>query len=159
MFGSGNPAAYSGLSPTFTIFSTVPGVSQIGISSVVSPGVTELITGSGLYYFTYGATVAIAFVADGGNTLSNTDRYIKGILDPIQAVDQVVGTQLDSFGSTSVDPSTLFGMAKRNQEFEEGDKTFNSQTGQWQILSRGSSTLLRTKQLANNVGTIGSSGL
>lgn len=142
-FGSGDPASFSGLSPTFTIFSAT------GISALVAPGVTETPAGSGLYGFIYEPTQSIIFKADGGAGLSSGDRYITGVLDPIQAVDERVGTTSDSYGSTSVDPTTVMGFAKRQQEIQEGNAVFNKSTGVWDIYSRGSSTLLREKTLTN----------
>jgi hypothetical protein len=144
-FGSGDPASYSGLTPTFVIFSAN------GLTSLTPPGVTELPAGSGLYFFSYGPTVSIVFKADGGNSLSSGDRYIVGALDPVQAVDEKVGTTSDSFGSTAADPTTLMGYAKRNQEFQEGNASFNKSTAKWDIYSRGSSTLLIEKSLTNTL--------
>lgn len=143
-FGTGNPALNTGLTPTFTLFSLE------GLTAIVSPGITEAPTSSGLYKFVYGPTVAIVFVADGGSGLSNSDRYISGTLDPIQAVDESIGTISSSFGSTATDPTTVFGYLKRDQEILEGNAIFNKSTGQWEIYSRGSSTLLRVKTLSNN---------
>lgn len=142
-FGSGDPAAFTGLTPSLVIFSAG------GLTAAVAPGITELPTGSGLYRFDYGPTASIIFKADGGSSLSNTDRYITGVLDPIQAVDERVGTTSDSFGSTSADPSTLLGYAKRVQEVLEGNAVFTKSTGTWQVYSRGSSTLLQSKTLSN----------
>lgn len=143
-FGSGNPSAYTGLSPSLIIFSWE------GVTALVPPGVTETPAGSGLYHFFYGPTVAIKFLIDGGPAITTiSDRYISGILDPISTVDQTVGALNDSFGSTSVDPSTVIGYLKRTQEFLEGDALFTKATGEWQVFSRGGSVLLVTKDLTN----------
>ena len=64
-------------------------------------------------------------------------------------VDERVGVQGDSFGSTLADPTTLTGYMKRVQELLEGDALFTKSTGVWTISSRGSSTLLRSKTLTN----------
>lgn len=144
-FGSGDPRTNTGLSPTFIIFQTVGG------TAISSPSITEPGASTGLYYFQYGTTMSIAFAVDGGAGLSDSDRYIVGSLDPIQAVDQKIGYESDSFGSTSVDPSTLYGHLKRTLEFLEGNADFNKSTGSWQIYSRGSSTLLREKTLTNTI--------
>jgi hypothetical protein len=142
-FGTGDPADKTGLSPTFVIFSAG------GLTSVVAPGITETPAASGLYRFDYGPTLSILFKADGGAALASGDRYIIGSLDPIQAVDEKVGTVNDSFGSTSVDPTTVLGYVKRNLEFHEGNAIFTKATGLWDIYSRGSSTLLKEKALTN----------
>lgn len=144
-FGSGSPAPFTGLTPTFTIFSAA------GLTALPAPGITEMPSGSGLYSFMYAPTLSIVFTADGGAALSSSDRYITSVLDPIQTVDQKVGTIDDSYGTDSADPTTLMGFSKRSEEFWEGNATFNKSTGAWSIYSRGSSTLLREKDLANNV--------
>ncbi len=144
-FGSGDPRSFSGLTPTFIIFST-----SLGNTAMTAPGISEVITGSGFYDFVYGPTISISFLADGGSGLAVTDRYITGVLDPIQAVDQTIGQPYDSFGSTNVDPGTVIGYSKRNLEYNEGNAIFNKATGVWDVYSRGSSTLLFEKQLANN---------
>lgn len=151
-FGSGDPAPYSGLFPTFTIFSAQ------GLTAIAAPGVTELPAGSGLYQFLYGATQAVIFKADGGSALSAGDRYISATLDPIQAVDQQLGFSTDSFGSTAADPATFWGFMKRFLEHFEGDKTFTKSTGIWQLFNRGSSTLLRTKTMSNTTTSSTSTG-
>lgn len=143
-FGSGDPSNFAGLSPTFITFSAY------GLTALAAPGVSEMPTGSGLYRFDYGPTLPIIFTADGGSALSSGDRFITGTLDPIQAVDEKIGTVSDSFGSTLTDPSTVLGYLKRSQEFQEGDADFQKSTGVWSVSTRGSSTLLFQKTLANN---------
>lgn len=146
-FGSGDPATYTGLSPTLSIFSAG------GLTAVAAPGITETPSGSGLYRFDYGPTQSIIFKADGGSALASGDRYITGVLDPIQSVDEKIGTTSDSIGSTTTDPSTVLGYLRRNLEFNEGDATYTKSTGTWAISSRGSTTLLREKTLTNNTTT------
>lgn len=142
VFGSGNPSSYSGLSPTFTIFSTA------GVTPIAAPGITETPVGSGLYSFVYGPTTSIVFVADGGAALNVNDRFIKAALDPIQSVDESVGMSSDSVGSTGTDPTTIYGQIKRMQEYNEGDMTFIKATGTWEISTRGG-TLIASKTLTN----------
>ncbi len=149
-FGSGNPSAFTGLSPSFILFQIGP---TLPWANSVSPGITEISTGSGLYTFAYNATLPFAFVVDGGSALPSNDRYITGILDPIQAVDERVGFPGDSIGSTAVDPTTLMGFAGRNQEFEEGNAFFNKTTGVWDIQTRGGTTI-QTKVLTNLSGSV-----
>lgn len=143
VFGSGSAESNTGLSPTFTVFRTASG-------TTTPPGITE-IASTGFYHFTCAplATLAITFQLDGGSGLGDSDRYIQGVIDPLQSVDQRIGTTSDSFGSTSSDPGTLFGYMKRNQEFLEGDSTFTKSSGQWLIYNRGSTTVLREKTLTN----------
>jgi hypothetical protein len=150
-FGTGDPVNYTGLSPTFSIFSAS------GVTAITAPGITETPAGSGLYSFTYGPTTSILFKCDGGAALSGSDRYIVGTLDPIQAVDEKVGTSTDSIGSTATDPSTVLGYLRRSQEFLEGNATFTKSTGVWQVYSRGSSQLLMQKSLTNTTTAAGKS--
>lgn len=147
-FGTGNPAGFTGLSPTFIVFKET-----VSENDVVAPVISE-VASVGLYKFAYGPTLSITFVVDGGSSLSASDRYISGALDPIQAVDNKVGFVTDSYGTNVVDPETIFGYVKRAMEFNEGDADFDKTTGQWQILSRGASTLLREKTLQNNSGSV-----
>lgn len=144
-FGSGTPTPFTGLTPTFIFF-----VDTAAGTTVAPPSISEILAGMGIYKFVYGPTASITFVVDGGAALSSGDRYISGVLDPIQAVDEKVGGIVsDSYGTTSVDPSTVFGYMKRNLEFHEGNMIYNKSTGVWDIYSRGSSTLIREKTLSN----------
>ena len=158
-FGSGKASVYTGLSPTFTIFS------QDGISPVTPPGITETPSGSGIYSFQYGPTLPMAFEIDGTATItSTTDRYIYGMLDPLDQVDigittvasnlatlqAWVGTTVSSFGDDSTDPSDVFGYLKRVQENLEGNAVFTKSSGVWDVSSRGSSVLLFQKTLSDN---------
>ena len=213
-FGNGNPTLMAGLSPTFVMFKTVPGG-----SNVTAPGITQIPTSTGLYYFTFGPTNSIAFLIDGATTgLTNTDRYIAGNLDPNDTINEevdawgntlltgqsnlsvnvstgnsamtvgitglgntllagisnltvgissiasgitaispgisglagLIGTTASSYGSTSIDPSTVFGYLKRLQEWNEGNSTFDKSTSLWDVFSRGSSTLLAEKTLVDS---------
>jgi hypothetical protein len=147
-FGSGNPSTYTGLAPTFLTFNNISDG-----SSLARPGITEIFTGSGVYRFQYEpqADTPVFFLLDGGTTItSDADRYIKGNLDPIQQVDQVLGVTSASFGSTSTDPLNMYGLVKRIQEWLEGAETFYKATGVWDKYSRGSSTLLAEKTLTNS---------
>lgn len=104
--GSGDPRPYTGLSPTFLIFQSSDG------TTLTPPGVTERITGSsgtGFYQFSYApnVTLNIAFLLDGGATLSSSIRYITGSIDAVQAVDQqavtiqAIATTLIAIGTTN----------------------------------------------------------
>lgn len=136
------PSNTTGLSPTFILFSLG------GLTAIPAPGITETPLGSGIYQFEYTPTLSVSFVADGGGSIAN-GRYIPGALNPTMVVSNQVGALSDSFGSTAADPATLMGFAKRNQEFSEGNATFNKSSGVWDIYSRGSTTLLVEKTLTN----------
>ncbi len=160
-----NPTLIAGFSPTFTTFNVIPGG-----GATTPPGITQVPTNTGLYYFTYDPLSSIAFVVDGGASLPTAARYIAGVLDPIQKVDEqltAVGTSLlaqgasilaqgstsgglgalvgdltSSFGSTLTDPSTVFGYLKRLMEFNEGQNVFQKESGVLDIYSRGSTHIL-----------------
>ena len=150
-FGSGDGATFTGLSPTWSLFL------WNGITALAAPPVTELTAGTGIYGFQYGTTASIIFKIDGGATLQTASfsvyRYIYGNIDPVMAIDQSVGFSTDSYGSTNVDPATIFAQVKRNQEFNEGNKIFNKSTGVWDIYTRGSTTLIAEKNLTNTTAS------
>lgn len=173
---------FTGLTPAFTVFKVVPGG-----GNTTAPGITEIPTNSGLYYFSYEPLTSIAFNIDGGAALSTVSRYITGSLDPIQAVDErvtelgaslnalsasfeafsatftanvdsgttilaLIGTTASSFGSTAINPDTIFGYLKRMQEFNEGDSSFTKTSGVWNIYARGNAVGTST-QLASKIIT------
>jgi len=176
-FGSSN---YSGLAPSFLVFNTMAG------ASTARPGITEIPTATGLYYFTYGPTNAIAFVVSGMTTsIPFGERYVSGLLDPIQAVDEqltavgtsilaqgssilagligisglntIIGTTASSYGDTSTMPATIFGYLKRLKEFNEGISDFTKSTGVWNVFASGTSTQLFTRTMSDLSGTVSKS--
>lgn len=142
-FGTGQPV--TGLAPTFISWQFANGTTG------TPPGITSPISATGFYQFVVsGPSQAIFFTVDGATTgLSNDDRYIKGSIDPVMFADESIGTIADSFGSTSVDPTTLFGYLKRNLEIQEGDANYNKTSGVWSLYDRTGVTLLQTKVLTN----------
>lgn len=65
-----------------------------------------------------------------------------------------LGSTASSFGTSSADPVDLFGYMKRILENLEGNQTFTKPSGSLAIYSRGSSTLLTTKTIANSVSLV-----
>lgn len=155
-FGGGvtAPSTYTGLSPTLSLFNWG------GITALPAPGITELASGQGIYGFEWGITQAVAFVIDGGATLTaqGVNRYIVNAIDPTMSLEKTIGYIGDSYGTQSSDPSSLAGYAARALEFNEGDKNYSTSSSIWAISSRGSSTLLRDKVLVNNSSGASSSG-
>lgn len=147
-FGAGNPQNYTGLSPTFIAFFTEGG------NLSPKPSTSEILNGFYTFKYDVGQTGPICFIIDGGATLGSNIRYVSGTLDPLDKLDQQIGYTASSFGSTSVDPGTIFGYVQRLTEFNEGNADFIKSSGQWDIYSRGSSTLLRTKTLTNSVAGV-----
>lgn len=94
-FGSGDPRTYTGLSPTFLIFS------QNG-TNVTPPSIAEVTGATGIYSFSWGTTTSIAFLADAATTSpGSSGRYVVGSLDPADRIDEV-GSTLIAFGTTLV---------------------------------------------------------
>ncbi len=158
-FSTQDPRTYTGLAPTFVQF-----VNQLG-QTLAPPGITETFVGTGFYRsdYTVGLSTSIQFLVDGGATLSPSVRYITGNIFEQNSLDTLgttlltvanvaplIGSTVASFGSTSVDPSTVFGYLRRALEVQEGNQTFLKSSGQWSILSRGSSALLTTKLLSSD---------
>jgi len=141
-----NPVDSANLSPTFIQFIKYDG------TTLTPPGITQVIAGTGQYQFTYTPSFAIAFTIDGATSgLNPSIRYIANSLSEASDANALLGTPSSSYGTDTVDPDTIFGYVKRLQEFLEGNQDFAKLTGEWDIYSRGSSTLLRTKSLANSV--------
>lgn len=109
-FGSGDPASTSGLAPTFIHFIKFDG------TTLTPPGITQPITGVGMYQFTYTPSFSIAFAIDGATTgLSSSNRYIFGNLDPNDRLDEIIGEQgstLSAIGTTLIaQGATVSGIA------------------------------------------------
>lgn len=201
-FGSGDPRTYTGVAATFLLFKTSDG------TNITPPGITEVPSGTGIYYFDWGTTTSISFLADAATTSPGAaGRYVFGALDPVDRMDEygttlmaigttltaigttgvaigtsgiaigtsgiaigttilsylsgtsspilvAIGSTASSFGSTSSDPVDIFGYLKRIHENFEGNQTFIKTSGALSVYSRGSSTLLTTKTIANSVSTV-----
>lgn len=216
-----NGSSFTGLSPTMSlVWAMVTGTTLPGVA------VTEITQNQGFYYFQYGATSPVMFRIDFGTGLAGGLRYVEGLLDPVQSVDQslanqgttltaigvtssatgttlvatggtlvaignslsvlsvgstlnalgstlsaigsslsgigstitqfatYLGTTSSTFGTTATDPATMFGYLKRIQENLEGNSTFTKATGVFDIYSRGSSTLLIEKTIAQSTVSV-----
>ena len=109
----------------------------IGASLATMGGTLNAI---GTTIFGIGATVAGM-----GNTLSGIGSTLGGS----SGIVALLGDTSSSFGSTSVDPTTVFGFLKRSQEMAEGNRTYTKATGLLDYYNRGSSTLLREKTITD----------
>lgn len=196
-FGFGNPANYTGLSPTFLTFKDAAGNNFAGVS------LTEVPSSTGIYTFLYGGTLPVSFVADAATTSPGVQgRYVTGSVEPVTVTDpntvglgatlialgatlaevdldvvtfgnaiiaqtntllvqgstilaavlnisgfsgSAIGSTASSYGTDTQDPTDLFGYMKRIQELLEGNAAFSRQNQVWNLLSRGSTTLLRSK--------------
>lgn len=86
-FGTGDPRTYAGMNCTMLIFTTDTG------TTLAPPGISECLAGSGLYYFNWGTTTAISFLADAATTSPGTSgRYVAGSIDPSDRADEYGNT-------------------------------------------------------------------
>jgi hypothetical protein len=92
-----------------------------------------------------------------GTSLSAQGATISGIGNTVAAIGisltaglSLIGSPSSSFGSTSIDPTTVFGFLMRSQEIAEGNRSFAKATGVMEYYSRGSSTLLRQKTVSDS---------
>ena len=181
-FGTGNPATYSGLAPTFISF-----INNAG-TTYAPPTITERAS-TGLYQISYGATQTIAFVMDGATSgLATSDRYISGVFDPydqfgvtlnaafalgttsvalgttsvaigttsvalLNINNLAIGSTASSYGSTSVDPVDLYGFLKRARELSEGNQIYTKATGILDMYVRSGVTLLIEKTITDTSTT------
>jgi hypothetical protein len=133
------------------------GVSILAIgASLNAQGNTIAVIGGSMSVM--GASLsAMGFTLTGiGNTvlgIGNTIFAI-GASTSVLALASQIGTAADSFGTDTVDPTSLFGFMKRIQEIQEGDSNYAKGTGVWSIYNRGSSTLLRSKTIADAATTV-----
>lgn len=173
-------SAITGLSPTFSLFKALPSG-----GNTTPPGITEIPTTSGLYYFNYAPAGPVAFIIDGATTgLPGLSRYVVGSLDPIDAANEgitalaggisglaagltlvgglgisalaVLGTTASSFGSTATDPATVIGYLKRLMEFNEGNNVFTKSSGIWDVYARSNATGASTQLAQKTVTDSGS---
>ncbi len=129
-FGTGNPATYSGLAPTFISFVNNAGTTYPG------PTITER-AATGLYQISYGATQTMAFTLDGATSLlATSDRYISGVFDPydqfgvtlnaafaLGTTSVAIGTTLIGYGASGfAQGATLFGFGVSG--FAQGSTIF-----------------------------------
>ena len=85
-----------------------------------------------------------------GSTSGAAGATILAMGNTLADISTRLGSTASSFGSTSVDPGTIFGYLKRAQEFSEGNASYLKSSGAWALYSRGSSTLLVSKALSNS---------
>jgi hypothetical protein len=118
-------------------------LTAIGTSNIAQ-GLTTLGYGVSIYSLEQAMSVTLAGI---GTTLS-----VIGI--SLGNLSNLIGSTASSFGTDSVDPVDLFGYLKRTQEFLEGNQNYTKIPGSWDIYSRGSSQLLRSKTLTNSISMV-----
>ena len=96
-FGEGDPRTYTGLTPTLAVFKLSDG------TNITAPALAE-VTSMGVWSFSYGTTVPIAFLADAFTTglgLGTVGRYVMGSIDPADRADEY-GNTLVAIGTTNL---------------------------------------------------------
>ena len=89
-----------------------------------------------------------------GSTSGAASATILAIGNTLSDISIRIGSTASIYGSSSVDPGTLFGYLKRTMEFNEGNSTYTKSSGAWAISSRASATLLISKTLTNTSTTV-----
>ncbi len=90
-FSNTIPSTYPSLAPTFITFKKMSDGSDLS-----KPSITQLST-TGIYQFTYTPSFSVYFLLDAITVNSTADRYVYGILDPIQRVDQQLAEHTSVF--------------------------------------------------------------
>jgi hypothetical protein len=88
-----------------------------------------------------------------GTTLTGIGTTLFGIGITTGLLAGFIGDTSSSFGTTSTDPSTVFGFLKRALEIREGNQVYTKATGILDFYNRGSSTLLREKTVSDSSTT------
>lgn len=109
----------------------------LGVTAV-SYGLLNLAQGSTI--FALGTTG----VAIGTTVLSYLSSGSLGGLNPF------IGTTVSSYGNSTLDPTDIMGYVKRLQEILEGNASFGRTQQTWDLYSRGSTTLLRSKSIGTD---------
>jgi len=156
VFTTGDPSVHTGLVPVFNKFKTISG------TAVATPTISEL-SSDGLYHFaaTLLPNEVIYFVMDGATTSLGGNRYVSGLLDPKDSIDQqltdhsstlsaLIGTTSSLFGDDATDPPDIFGYLKRCLEWQEGDAVYNKTTGVWSSTDRAGLTTIASKTLTSD---------
>jgi hypothetical protein len=97
--------------------------------------------------------LSASFAAFQNTAIALGTTAVAGYLGLSSPLMLAIGTTASSFGSTSVDPGSLFGFLRRAQEMAEGNQTYTKTSGILDFYSRGSSTLLREKTISDSTAT------
>lgn len=128
----------------------------VGYSNLISGYSTEIagysiqIAGYSTQIAGYSTQIAGYSTIIGG--ISNIILSVSLTLTGSSQIMALIGSTLDSWGSSSTDPGTLYGFMKRTLEFNEGNSTYTKSSNSWQIYTRGTSLLI-TKTLTDTSTT------
>ncbi len=123
------------------------GTTMIAIgTTLIGYGVTNIALGTS--NISQGVTILSA-LGNQGATVIGIGNTLLGLGFSTGALEALIGDNSSSFGSTSVDPSTVFGFLKRSLEFWEGNQVYTKNNGVLDFYNRGSSTLLREKTITD----------
>lgn len=82
-----------------------------------------------------------------------TSTTILSVGSTLTAIGSLLGLATDSYGTTGIDPVTVFGFLRRAQELAEGDEIYTKATGLLDFYSRGQTALLREKTITDTSST------
>lgn len=129
------------------------GTSNIALGTTsVAQNVT--LTAIGYSMLVYGVSLTAQGVAQ-GVSMSAMGNTLVGIgisslaAGQSSALFSFIGSTASSFGTTGIDPGTVFGFLMRAQEIAEGNQVYTKATGAYDMYNRGSSTLLREKTISD----------
>jgi len=121
-------------------------LSLYALSGIINNQATSLTANGASVY-----AAALTILAQTATIAVNVSGIIVNVSLNAAAIDEInlkLGTTMSVIGTNLVNPPDVFGYLKRLQEFNEGNQTFNKNTGIWDISSRGN-TLLAEKTLTN----------
>lgn len=103
-FGSLGLTATTGLAPTFINFVRL----DTG-TTLTPPGITQIVSGIGMYKFSYTPSFPIYFEVDGATTSLGAARYIVGVIDRYSQLDDLLaqqGSTLSAIGMSNISLGT-----------------------------------------------------
>lgn len=116
-------------------------------STLSSIATTTTGLGTTLTALNVNVTNNATYIANAGATLVATGATLSAVAATLATMSELMGSTQSSFGSTNVDPLTLFGYMRRLQEIAEGNQVYTKATGLFALYSRGSGTTTMLRQL------------
>lgn len=138
---------------------TLVAIGNTAITDIVNQGLTLVAIGNSSIAL---GNTAIADITNNGTTLVAIGNTSVAIGTSLYAIglssNALLGSSGSTFGGQLTDPIDLFGYMKRLQELWEGDNNYVKGSGGFSQYSRGSSTLLRAKTIANSISLVTKTG-
>jgi hypothetical protein len=93
-------------------------------------------------------TSFLAFASGQGSSTTAIGSTLVAVGNTLTALAGFIGSTASSYGSTGIDPTTVFGFLIRAQEMREGNQTYTKSTGVLDFFTRGG-TLIREKTISD----------